>query len=71
MPRSPALSAVVATAPDLERDAGGVLVVLPGGTVSMGTATPPAAEATKWTRLGLPFTLQLPYTVMIIVCAAA
>jgi hypothetical protein len=71
MPGSPALSAVVAAAPDLERDAGGVLVVLLGGAVWMGTATAPAAEATKWTRLGVPFTLQLPYTVMIIVCAGA
>jgi hypothetical protein len=66
---------VVAAAPDLERDAGGVLVVLLvvllGGAVWMGTATAPAAEATKWTRLGVPFTLQLPYTVMIIVCAGA
>jgi hypothetical protein len=47
MPRSPALLAVVATAPDLERDAGGVLVVLLGGVVWMGTATVPAAEATQ------------------------
>jgi hypothetical protein len=40
-----------------------------GGAISMGTATAPAAKATKWTRLGVPFTLQLPYTVVIIVCA--
>jgi hypothetical protein len=37
----------------------------------MGTATAPAAQATKWIRLGVPFTLQLPSTVMIIVCAGA
>jgi hypothetical protein len=37
----------------------------------MGTATAPAAQATKWTRLGVSFTLQLPYTVMIIVGAGA
>jgi hypothetical protein len=46
-----------------------VLVVLLGGVVWMGTATAPAAQATKWIRLGVPFTLQLPSTVMIIVCA--
>jgi hypothetical protein len=48
-----------------------VLVVLLGGVVWMGTATAPAAQATKWIRLGVPFTRQLPYTVMIIVCAGA
>jgi hypothetical protein len=37
--RSPALSAVVAGAPDLESGAGGVRVVLLGGVVWMGTAT--------------------------------
>jgi hypothetical protein len=62
---------VVAAAPDRERDAGGVLVVLRCGAVWMGTATAPVAEGTKWTGLGVPFTLQLPYTVMIIVCAGA
>jgi hypothetical protein len=48
-----------------------VLVVLLGGVVWMGTATAPAAQATKWIRLGVPFTVQLPSTVMIIVCAGA
>jgi hypothetical protein len=37
----------------------------------MGTATAPAAEASTWTWLGVPFALQLPYTVVIIVCAGA
>jgi hypothetical protein len=38
------VSAVLAAEPELERDAGGVLVVLLGGAVWMGTATAPAAE---------------------------
>jgi hypothetical protein len=53
------------------RDAGDVLVVLLAGAVWMGTATAPAAQATKGTGLGVLFTLQLPSTVMIIVCAGA
>jgi hypothetical protein len=61
----------VAAAPNLKRNADGVLVVLLGGVVWMGTATAPAAQATTWTRLGVAFTLQLPSTVMIIVCAGA
>jgi hypothetical protein len=71
MRRSPALSAGVAAAPNLKRDADGVLVVLLGGAVWMGTATAPAAQATTWTKLGVPFTRHLPSTVMIIVCAGA
>ena len=39
MPRSPALSARMATHLTLKRDAGGVLVVQLGGAVWMGTAT--------------------------------
>lgn len=62
MPRSPALSPVVASAPDLERDAGDVLVVLLGGAVWIALPPPRAAEATKGTRLSVPFTRQLPYT---------
>jgi len=46
----------VAAAPNLMRDADGVLVVLLGGAVWMGTATAPAAQATTWTRLGVAFT---------------
>ncbi|MGH3779885.1 MAG: hypothetical protein ACRDRO_04430 [Pseudonocardiaceae bacterium] len=61
----------MAGAPDLEGGAGGVLVVLLGGVVWMGTATAPAAQATKWIRLGVLFTLQLPSRIMIIVCAGA
>jgi hypothetical protein len=60
-----------AGAPDLEGGAGGVLVVLLGGVVWMGTATAPPAQATKWIRLGVLFTLQLPSRVMIIVRAGA
>jgi hypothetical protein len=62
---------VVPAAPDLEGDAGGVLGVLLGGAVWMGTATAPAAQATTWTKLGVSFTLQLPGMVMIIMCAGA
>jgi hypothetical protein len=69
--RGTALSAVVAAARDLERNAGGVLVVLLGDVVWMGTATTPAAEATTWTGLGVPFILQFPDTVMIIMWAGA
>ena len=47
-----------AGAPDLQRDGGGVLVVLLGGVVGMGTATAPAAQATTWTRLNTAFTRQ-------------
>jgi hypothetical protein len=54
----PVLTAVVAGAPDLERDAGGVLVVLLGGAVWTGTVSAPALEAIKGTRLGVAFTLQ-------------
>ena len=72
MPQSPARSAVVAGAPDLERVAGGVLVGLLSGAVWMGTATGPAAKATTWTTLGCAVhTANRPDTVMIIVCAGA
>jgi hypothetical protein len=57
-PRSPAISAVVAIAPDLKRDAG-VLGVLLGGAVWMGAATAPAAQATTGTRLSVAFTRQI------------
>jgi hypothetical protein len=63
-------SAGVAAAPALERDAGGVLVVLRGGAVWRGTATASAAKATKGTRLDVPFSCNC-RTVMIIVCAGA
>ena len=72
MPRSPARSAVMAAAPDLERDAVVVCwLSCRGDAVSLSTASAPAAQATTWTRLGEPCTLQLPSTVMIIVRAAA
>ena len=64
-------SAGVAAAPALERDAGGVLVVLRGGAVWMGTATASAAKATKGTRLDVRFSCNCPFTAMIIVCAGA
>jgi hypothetical protein len=57
-PRSPARSALMATHLTLKRDAGGVLVVQPGGAVWIGTATMPAPRATTWTRLSEPFTLR-------------
>jgi hypothetical protein len=54
------------------REAGDVLVVLLGGAVS-GWALPPRLRhrPPRGTRLGVPFTLQLPDTVMIIVSAGA
>jgi hypothetical protein len=48
----------MATHLTLKRDAGGVLVVQPGGAVWIGTATMPAPRATTWTRLSEPFTLR-------------
>jgi len=50
---------VVAAAPNLDREVGGVLVVLPGGALWMGTATAAAAEATKGTGLSAPYTLSI------------
>lgn len=43
-----------------------------GAARSRWVLLPPlAAQATKWARLGVPFTLQLPYTIMIIACIGA
>jgi hypothetical protein len=58
MPRSAAISAVVAGAPDLEHAGRGVLVVLLCGAVWMSAATAPAPQATTWTKAELAFTRQ-------------
>jgi hypothetical protein len=71
-PRSPAISAVVATAPDLKRDAGGVLLVVLGSAdldghchraCSTGHHGKPGCV---WRSHG-----KLLATVLIIVCAGA
>jgi len=46
------ISAVVASAPDLKRDAGGVRVVVLGSADRMGTATVSVAQATTGTQAG-------------------